>query len=108
LNPSNFRKLSLPLPANELVDLSVNLGLTETHSKFSNIESSSKFKELKSGNMNFLSPDRNTRLIDKLQSNKGQLNFSNESSNLNDVVNKITISGSSVSENEIYNSASND
>jgi len=108
LNTSNFRKLSLSLPTNELVDLSVNLGLTETHSKFSNIELSSKFKELKSGNMNFLSSDKNTRLIDKLQSNKGQLNLSNESSNLNDVVNKITISGSSVSENEIYNSASND
>jgi hypothetical protein len=103
LNSSNVRRLALDLPFNGNLDLIINLNLSEVTNKFANTESSSKFKELKSGNMSFLSPDKNTRLIDKLHSSKGQLNFSNGSSNLDDVLNRVHTAATD--ENEIYSSS---
>jgi hypothetical protein len=108
LNTNNSRKLSLSLPVDNVNDLSINLGLSEVSIKFSNTELSSKFKELKSSNMSFLSPDKNTRLIEKIHSSKSQLNFSNEASNLSDILNKISVGSSAASESEIYNSSKTD
>jgi hypothetical protein len=103
LSPSNSRRLALNLPVNSNSDLNTSFETNEITAKFSNLELSSKFKDLKSGNMSFLSPDKNTRLINKLHTNKGQLNFSHETSNLDDVLNRINLTATS--ENEIYNSA---
>jgi hypothetical protein len=103
LNLLNSRRLALNLPLGNSFDLNSNFSVTETDNKFSNIELSSKFKELKSSNMGFLSPDKNTRLINKLHTNKGQLNFSHESNNLDDILNKVH--SSVTDENEIYNSS---
>merc|ERR1711907_429291 len=103
LSSNSARRLALNLPTNSNSDLSTNLETNEVSAKFSNIELSSKFKDLKSGNMGFLSPDKNTRLISKLHTNKGQLNFSHEASNLDDVLNRINTT--STSESEIYSSA---
>jgi hypothetical protein len=108
LSNNSFRKLSMSLPVDNDIDLSINLNLSEISTKFSNTEQSSKFKELKSGNMNFLSPDKNIRLVDKLHMNKGHLNFSSEISNLNDILNSITNQGSVVTESEVYKSSNAD
>jgi hypothetical protein len=104
LSSSSIRRLALNLPINSNSDLSTNFETSEVSTKFSNVDLSTKFKDLKSGNMSFLSPDKNTRLISKLHTNKGQLNFSHEASNLDDILNRV--SGASTSESEIYNSAS--
>lgn len=103
LNQNNTRRLALDLPLNNNPDLITSLDLSRVTDKFSNIELSSKFKELKSSNMGFLSPDKNTRLLDKLCTSKGQLNLSHETSNLDDVLNKVHLA--STDENEIYNSS---
>jgi hypothetical protein len=103
LNLANSRRLALNLPLDNNFDLNSSFSTTEVANKFSNVESSSKFKELKSGNMGFLSPDKNTRLISKLHTNKGQLNFSHEATNLDDILNKVH--SSVTDENEIYNSS---
>jgi hypothetical protein len=103
LSPNNSRRLALNLPINPNSDLNTSLETNEITTKFSNLELSSKFKDLKSGNMSFLSPDKNTRLVNKLHTSKGQLNFSHETSNLDDVLNRINLTATS--ENEIYNSA---
>jgi hypothetical protein len=103
LNIANTRRLGLNLPISNNFDLDVNFSLNEVVGKFSNVELSSKFKELKSNNMSFLSPDKNTRLINKLHTSKGQLNFSHGSSNLDDILNKVH--SVVTDENEIYNSA---
>jgi len=108
LSPTNSRKLALSLPVTDSSDLSVNLSLSEVNNKFSNIEASSKFKELKSGNMGFLSPDKSSRLVGKLHSSKGQFNFSHESSNLSDILNNISNQGSVVSESEVYGASNMD
>jgi hypothetical protein len=62
LSPSFSRKLAMNLPILDHLDLGTNSALSEAASKFSNVESSSKFKDLKSGNMSFLSPDKNGKL----------------------------------------------
>jgi hypothetical protein len=77
-------------------------------SKFSNIESSSKFKDLKSPNMGFLSSDKNSRLVSKIHTSKGQFNLSDKNSNLADIMSYINTEGSSSSEMAIYNSSDND
>jgi hypothetical protein len=103
LDPTNTSRLALDLPLNNSFDLNTSFNLNEAVSKFSNIELSSKFKELKSSNMGFLSPDKNTRLIGKLHTSKGQLNFSHGSSNLADVLNNIRTAATN--ENEVYKSS---
>jgi hypothetical protein len=108
LSPSFSRKLSMDLPILDHLDLSTNSALSEAASKFSNVESSSKFKDLKSGNMSFLSPDKNVRLISKLHTSRGQLNFSESNSNLDDILNHSLHSGSSVSESSLYRSSTTD
>jgi hypothetical protein len=80
----------------------------EATEKFSNIDSSSKFKDLKSPNMGFLSADKNARLVSKLHTSKGQFNLSHNNSNLSDICNAINANNSAVSENSIYDSSAKD
>jgi hypothetical protein len=103
-----LRRLALNLPAIDHLDLAINSTPNEVSSKFSNVEAVSTFKDLKSGNMSFLSPDKNARLVHKLHSNQGQLNMSGANNNLADIVDDSYMSNSSISENSIYNSASSD
>jgi hypothetical protein len=90
------------------VDLESSNFANEANEKFSNVESSSKFKDIKSPNMGFLSADKNTRLISKLHTSKGQFNFSNNNSNLADILNSIEPNSATVSEGALYDSSSKD
>jgi hypothetical protein len=47
-----------------------------TISNYSNTNHTNRFKDLKSGNLNFLSSDKNIRLLDKVSHNKPNFNFS--------------------------------
>lgn len=108
LNPTNLRKASVQATLVDYSDLSTDISSSEVVSNFSNVDQTTQFKDLKSPNMGFLSPDKNTRLISKLHSSRGQFNFSDESSNLSDVLNKFSNKTPSVSESEIYNSSNVD
>jgi hypothetical protein len=77
-------------------------------SKFSNLESSSKFKDLKSPNMGFLSTDKNSRLISKIHTSKGQFNLSSKNSNLADIISQVNSESSSNSDLAVYNASIND
>lgn len=77
-------------------------------SKFSNLESSSKFKDLKSPNMGFLSTDKNSRLISKIHTSKGQFNLSSKNSNLADIISQVNSENSSNSDLAVYNASIND
>jgi hypothetical protein len=106
---NNVRKPAIDAVQISDVDLSSNTNDSSTiSSKFSNIESSSKFKDLKSANMGFLSSDKNSRLVSKIHTSKGQFNLSDKNSNLADIMSQISSEGSLSSELAIYNSANND
>jgi hypothetical protein len=47
-----------------------------TISNYSDVNHTNRFKDLKSGNLNFLSSDKNIRLLDKVSHNKPNFNFS--------------------------------
>jgi hypothetical protein len=109
LAASSNRKLAIDTRQPSSLDLGSNNNDNSTiSSKFSNIESSSKFKDLKSGNMGFLSSDKNSRLISKIHTSKGQFNLSDKNSNLADIMSQINLQGTSNNELAIYNSSSND
>ena len=103
LASSNSRKASLNLPVSDHLDLATQVNSFESSTAFSNNEVSSKFKDLKSPNLGFLSPDKNARLISKIHADKGQFNFSDSNSNLADI-----LSSAGSSEAALYNSSSSD
>jgi hypothetical protein len=103
LASASTRKATTNLPVSEYTDLSPQLKYSEAEAAFANNEVSSKFKDLKSPNLGFLSPDKNARLVNKLHTDKGQFNFSSSNSNLNDI-----LSSAGSSEASLYNSSSAD
>ena len=108
LAPNN-RKPSIDAAQVSNLDLiNNNYDASTIASKFSNLEASSKFKDLKSPNMGFLSSDKNSRLISKLHTSKGQFNLSDKNSNLADIMSQLSSNSSSSSESAIYSSSSND
>jgi hypothetical protein len=84
-------------------DLLINVPTSQVYATLINNSSSSKFKELKSPNMGFLSTDKNSRLISKLHSSKGQYNFSHKNNNLQDIISSIADNNTSPNELNSYN-----
>jgi hypothetical protein len=108
LSSANNRKSAIDISTTS-VDLNSSTNASSTiSSKFSNVESNSKFKDLKSPNLGFLSSDKNSRLVAKMHTSKGQFNLSDKNSNLADIMSHINTDGSSSSELAIYNSSNND
>lgn len=107
LASTQVRKTAIDLPLTSSIELSNSDFSNSTTSRFSNIESSSKFKDLKSSNMGFLSSDKNVRLINKLHTSKGQFNLSDKNNNLSDIMSEIGNNNTLVNESSIYNSSSN-
>jgi hypothetical protein len=62
-------------------------------------------KELKSPNLGFLTADKNSRLISKIHSSKGQHNLSSGNTNLSDMMLSVKNSTSSISEAAVYDNA---
>jgi hypothetical protein len=100
------RKNTFNLPVNNYSSLSVSSPSDEISTYKSNSNSSLKFKDLKSPNLGFLTSDKNSRLINKLHSNKGQLNLSINTSNLEDILNSTNKSSSSTNEAALYKNSS--
>jgi hypothetical protein len=108
LSSANNRKSAIDTSTTS-VDLNSSTNASSViSSKFSNVESNSKFKDLKSPNLGFLSSDKNSRLVAKMHTSKGQFNLSDKNSNLADIMSHINTDGSSSSELAIYNSSNND
>lgn len=103
LASASTRKSTTNLPVSEHTDLAHQLKYSEAEAVFANNELSSKFKDLKSPNLGFLSPDKNARLVNKLHTDKGQFNFSSSNSNLSDI-----LSGAGSSEASLYNTSTSD
>ena len=103
LASASTRKSTTNLPVSGYTDLAHQLKYSEAEAVFANNELSSKFKDLKSPNLGFLSPDKNARLVNKLHTDKGQFNFSSSNSNLSDI-----LSGAGSSEASLYNTSTSD
>jgi hypothetical protein len=108
LSPSIYRKSAAEADETTNVDLQVSNNLTTITQKFSNTEKISRFKDLKSPNMGFLSSDKNSRLIAKMQSSKGQHNFSSSTNNLEDAVTFLTKHNTSPNESAVYSASNED
>jgi len=108
LSPSIYRKSAAEADETTNVDLQVSNNLTTITQKFSNTEKISRFKDLKSPNMGFLSSDKNSRLIAKMQSSKGQHNFSSSTNNLEDAVTFLTKRNTSPNESAVYSASNED
>jgi hypothetical protein len=102
LDPSILRKSAINVNTGSTIDLYDHTNVDVIASKFSNLDKASKFKDLKSPNMGFLSPDKNSRLISKIQSSKGQHNFSSNTSNLEDILSSLSNCDTSTSESALY------
>jgi hypothetical protein len=72
----------------------------------SNDTFTNKFKDLKSPNLSFLSSEKNTRLLDKVNPSKTNFNLSQYSNNLNSVVANTILSNQSSNESSLYDNSS--
>jgi hypothetical protein len=99
--PKNAANLQI----NNYSDLLVLQPSDEISSSQNNSISFTRAKELKSPNLGFLSSDKNSRLISKLHSSKGQHNLSKNSNNLLDMVSTLTHDASSIAEPAVYGSS---
>lgn len=101
----SLRKNTVNLPISTYLDLSVPTPSSEVLASCANNSLSTKFKELASPNLGFLSSDKNSRIISKLHSSKGQFNLSPNSNNLLDIIDYAGVSNSSTSEFNLYSSS---
>jgi hypothetical protein len=108
LAPTSSRKAAINVGATSDLDLTDSVASSTTDSKFSNLEHSTKFKDLKSANLGFLSSDKNIRLLSKLHTSKGQFNLSDKNSNLSDIISEFNNNSALSSELAVYNSSSKD
>jgi hypothetical protein len=108
LASTNTRKSAIDVTPTTNLDLSNSAASSTINSKFSNSELSSKFKDLKSPNLGFLSSDKNARLVSKLHTSKGQFNLSDKNSNLSDIISEFNNNGALTKELAVYNSSSKD
>jgi len=98
LTLTQLRKSSIQLNLHNYADLLTSYPLDEVSSSQSNKNSHILSKELKSPNLGFLSADKNSRLINKIHSSKGQLNLSPSNMNLTDSI--LSTKGNTASTNE--------
>ena len=75
-------------------------------SKFFNEGLAYRFKDLKSSNQQFLTSDRNTRLLNTLSPNKTILNFNEKGNNLNSTVYSSVVNSTSNPQERLFGSAS--
>lgn len=85
-NPAKYALHTSAGQAKGLDDLSPNNATIFNHSNNSH---TNKFKDLKSNNLNFLSSDKNIRLLDKVSHNKPNFNFSS-GTGLKDLFNNVS------------------
>jgi len=97
---------ALNLGANN--DLSAINASTAPMSDSSNITFTNKFRDLKSPNLGFLSSEKNTRLLDKVNPTKTNFNLSQHSNNLNSIVANTILSNQSSNESSLYDNSSQD
>jgi hypothetical protein len=108
LASTNSRKPAIDVTPSYSLDLSDSVSSSTTNSKFSNLELSTKFKDLKSPNLGFLSSDKNIRLLSKLHTSKGQFNLSDKNSNLSDIISEFNSNGALTKELAVYDSSNKD
>jgi hypothetical protein len=101
----SLRKNAVNLPVSSYLDLSVYNPTSEVLTSYANNSMSTKFKELASPNLGFLSSDKNSRIISKLHSSKGQFNLSPNSNNLLDIIDYAGAANSSISEFSLYSNS---
>jgi len=89
-------------------DLANNTPLTNLTSKIQNNNLSYRFKDLKSGNLSYLTGERNVRLVDNVPTRKTNTNLTSTQNNLNALIqNNISNTISNASENLFLNSSLN-
>lgn len=89
-------------------DLVNNTPLVNLTSKIQNNNLSYRFKDLKSGNMSYLTGERNVRLVDNVPTRKTNTNLTPTQNNLNALIyNNISNNISNASENLFLNSSLN-
>jgi hypothetical protein len=108
LAPTNSRKSAIEAAPSSSLDLSDSISSSTANSRFSNLELSTKFKDLKSANLGFLSSDKNIRLLSKLHTSKGQFNLSDKNSNLSDIISEFNNNSAVTKELAVYNSSTKD
>jgi hypothetical protein len=108
LASTNSRKPAINVSDTTGLDLIDSATSSIAASKFSNLELSTKFKDLKSPNLGFLSSDKNIRLLSKLHTSKGQFNLSDKNSNLSDIISEFNNNGALTKELAVYNSSGKD
>jgi len=102
------KKPSVSLSANANADLfSIN------HSSSPVLESNNegftnKFKDLKSPNLGFLTSEKNSRLLDKVNATKTNFSLSQHSNNLNSIVANTLLSNQGSNEASLYDNSSKD
>merc|ERR1711968_62413 len=94
--------LSLGL-SNDLSSINVS---TTPVAESSNVTFTNKFKDLKSPNLGFLSSEKNTRLLDKVNPSKTNFNLSQHSNNLNSIVANTILNNQSSNESSLYDNSS--
>jgi len=72
-----------------------------------NTSSSFKFKDMKSGNLSFLSSDKNVRNLDQVSLSKSNINFMSDNNNLSSIISSTINKGASSSELNLYSNSSN-
>jgi hypothetical protein len=102
LNNHSKKKQALYLNSDYVSDLYDVSPSNEASELFSNKENSYRFKDSKSSNLGFLAPDKNSRLISKLHTDKGQFNLSATGTNLADMLSNFNNNKSSSNESSIY------
>lgn len=105
LTSPQSRKSAVQPNLHSYTDLLTYYPLDEVSSSKSNASSHLLSKELKSPNLGFLSADKNSRLINKLHSSKGQLNLSPSNVNLTDAILSSKGAVSSVNESNVYDNS---
>jgi hypothetical protein len=66
--------------------LTSNTPLNNVSHFLQNFNLSYRFKDLKSGNLSFLPDERNSRLVDSVNTRKTNLNYSSSQNNLNELI----------------------
>jgi len=92
----------------DITDLSNNSPMNKLTSQMQNSNLYYRFKDLKSGNMSYLTNERNVRLIDNVPTQKTNLNLTSSQNNLNSLIrNNLTSNISNSSKSLFLNSALN-
>jgi hypothetical protein len=94
-NPAKYALHGSSSPVRNADGVDYNNSTISNHSSFNH---TNRFKDLKSGNLNFLSSDKNIRLLDKVSHNKPNFNFSS-STGIKDIFSHVS------NESELFDSS---